>query len=276
MTTSMTLAQQSATIIREYRSDFKPRIAIILGSGMAELAQVIKQPVIIPYQELPGFPQSTVAGHKNQLYLGTLQDIPAICLQGRVHPYEGVSVELIRAYIYTLHLLGCKVLLIANAAGSLRPEMGPGNLMLITDHINFQFNNPLVGENDQTLGSRFVALENAYDRNLRQQLLKCAHDLNMELSQGVYMGVLGPSFETPAEIQAFRSLGADAVGMSTVPEVIVARYCGMRVAAISIITNLAAGMSEEKPSHEQTLQMAEQTADNLRRLLMEFLKKVEF
>ncbi|MGB6977259.1 MAG: purine-nucleoside phosphorylase [Gammaproteobacteria bacterium] len=276
MTTSIALAQQAVTVIQERAANFKPRVAIILGSGVAELAQAIAQPIIIPYEELPGFPKSTVAGHKNQLYLGTLQDVPVVCLQGRVHSYEGISMKHIRAFIYTLRLLGCEILLATNAAGSLHSEIVPGNLMLVSDHINFQFSNPLVGETDQTFGSQFVALENAYDMHLRQQLLRCAHDLKMELPQGVYVGVLGPSFETPAEIQAFRILGADVVGMSTVPEVIVARYCGMRVAAISIITNLAAGMSEEKPSHEQTLRVAGQAAGNLRRLLMEFIKNREF
>jgi xanthosine phosphorylase len=275
MTTSMIFAQQAATLIKQRMGVFKPRIAIILGSGSAKLAQAIAQPIIIPYQEIPGFPQSTVIGHKNQLYLGTLQGVPVICLQGRTHPYEGVSIELIRTYIYTLRLLGCEILLATNAAGSLRPEVSPGNLLLVTDHINFQFSNPLVGETDQLFGSRFVALENAYDLNLRQQFLRCAQDLSLALAQGIYLGVLGPSFETPAEIHAFRTLGADAVGMSTVPEVIVARYCGMRVAVISVITNFAAGMSEEKPSHEQTLRVAGEAANKLQRLLMEFIKKLE-
>jgi xanthosine phosphorylase len=275
MLTSISCAQQAVAIIQQRTAGFSPHVAIILGSGVAELAEAITQPVIIPYQDLPGFPQSTVTGHKNKLYLGNLQGVPVVCLQGRAHPYEGVENELIRSYIYTLRLLGCEILLTTNAAGSLRPQIVPGQLMLIADHINFQGSNPLVGETDATFGSRFVALENAYDMNLRQQFLHCAQELSLELAQGIYLGVLGPSFETPAEIQAFRGLGADAVGMSTVAEVIVARYCGLRVAAISVITNFAAGLSETKPSHEQTLQVAGQAADNLRQLLMEFIKKLE-
>jgi xanthosine phosphorylase len=260
-------------IIQQKLPDFKPKVGIVLGSGLGSLSEQLTDKQCFSYEELPGFPISTVAGHAGKLHLGKLSNVPVACLQGRVHPYEGTSAQGVKTLIRTLKLLGCEVLLITNAAGSLRADVGPGHLLMITDHINFQINNPLVGPNDEEFGSRFVAMTDAYDLNLREQLAFVAMQEKIDLAQGVYISTLGPCFETAAEIRAFKLLGADAVGMSTVPEVIVARHCGLRVAVISVITNLAAGMSDEKISHENTLHFAALGAGNLQRLIMAFLAK---
>lgn len=262
----------AAVVIQQQVPNFKPTLGLILGSGLGAFADKIEQAKIIPYQNLPGFSQCSVEGHHGELHLGWLSGIPIACLKGRAHYYEGNSNEVLQTMIRTLKSLGVETLLITNAAGSLRFDMKPGELMLISDHINFQFNNPLVGPNDSTFGPRFIGMEDAYDPNLRQQFLTIAKQLNIKLTEGVYLGVLGPSFETPAEIRAFRILGADAVGMSTVAEVILAKHCGMKVTAISAITNMAAGLSEEKLTHEGTLKTAGQATHDLSHLLLTFME----
>ncbi len=267
-------AELAAKLIAAEKPNFKPRVGIILGSGLGGLSENIKEVTAISYDHLPGFHSCTVEGHGGKLLLGTLEGVPVACLQGRAHLYEGVSNEVVQSLIRTLHLLGCETLLATNAAGSLREEVPPGELMVISDHINFQFSNPLVGTNDEDFGPRFVALEDAYDPQLRQQLFAVAKELNITLHEGVYIGTLGPSFETPAEIRAFRILGADAVGMSTVPEVIVARHCGMKIAVVSVITNLAAGMAAQKLSHHETLRVANQAAEKLMHLITNFVKQL--
>lgn len=260
--------------IKKYSPQFFPKVGIILGSGLGHFANHINSSISIPYKDIPGFFQSTVQGHAGNLILGYIENCPVVCLQGRVHLYEGGKSEDIAVLIRTLKLLGCETLLVTNAAGSLRTEMMPGSLMNITDHINFQFMSPLVGENDERFGPRFFSMDQAYDIELQQKLLSTAQSLEIPLFQGTYLGVLGPAFETPAEIRAFRTLGADAVGMSTVAEVLLARHCEMKVAAISVITNLAAGMSTEKLSHEHTLQMAKIAADDLTRLILKFISSL--
>ena len=202
------------------------------------------------------FGVATVQGHAGRLVLGYLRGVPVACFQGRLHFYEGISNESAQTFIRTLKLIGCEMVLLTNAAGSMNMDAGPGSLMLITDHINFSFKNPLMGKNDDMFGERFVPMEDAYDPALRQLALDVAKQNNIKLHQGVYMGVLGPSFETPAEIRAFMMMGANSVGMSTVPEVIIARHCGLRVLAISAITNYAAGLSKQGLSHEETLKYA--------------------
>ncbi len=263
-------AQQAAATIKQIKPNFTPKIGIILGSGLGAFAAQIENAVKIPYAQLPGFPKCSVAGHGGTLHLGMLRGIPIACLEGRAHIYEG-NIDVIKNLIRTLELIGCELLINTNAAGSLRKEVDAGSLMLITDHINFQFINPLIGPNDEAFGERFVSMENAYDQELREKMLHIAKRLNIELSEGVYIGVSGPSFETPAEIRAFRTLGADIVGMSTVPEVILARRCGIKVVAISAITNLAAGMNPEPLSHEQTLRAAKLSVDKLVNLLLNFV-----
>lgn len=247
-----------------------PRLGIVLGSGLGTVAEALEDRTTIPYADLPGFPELGIAGHAGTLALGTLAGLPVACLQGRAHVYEGGDPGAMRAPIRTLKQAGAEALLITNAAGSLREEVGPGSLMAITDHINLLGVNPLTGPNDDAVGPRFPSLRDAYDPELRRRLHASAEALDVPLAEGVYLATAGPSFETPAEIRAFRTLGADAVGMSTVPEVILARHAGLRVAAVSAITNLAEGMGGEPLSHEQTLRHAEAAARDLTRLIVSF------
>ena len=264
-------ARLAADVLREHAPGFAPRLGIVLGSGLGGLADTLDDAVAVPYAEIPGFPPSTVPGHAGRFVLGTLEGVPVACMQGRFHLYEGHPPAVIKLPIRTFAALGVEALLLTNAAGSLRAEAKPGSLMLITDHINAMWTNPLLGANDDEWGERFVGLEDAYDPALRARLARIAGDLGIRLHEGVYCALLGPLFETPAEIRAYRVLGADAVGMSTVPEVIVARHAGIPVAAISAITNLAVGMSDEPIDHEQTLRGAAMAAADLTRLVRAFV-----
>jgi xanthosine phosphorylase len=262
--------ERAAALIRTHAHPHAPCLAIILGTGLGAVADAVASPVILPYAELPGFPLSAVAGHENRLVLGTLAELPVACLQGRVHVYEGAGFAAMTVPIRALQRAGIKTLLLTNAAGSLRLAVGPGRLMLIADHINLLPGNPLTGANDAAFGPRFPSLRDAYDPILRARMRENAGRLSIDLAEGTYLACGGPSFETPAEIRAFRMLGADAVGMSTVPEVILARHCGLRVCAISVITNLAEGMAPDSPSHAQTLEVAERAAGDLTRLIAAF------
>lgn len=259
----------AAKIIQHKVPGAAPRVGIILGSGLGGFADAVKDQIAIPYGELPGFPEAGVAGHAGQLVLGTVGHTPVAVCQGRAHYYEhgdaGVMMETVR----TLKSIGCETLILTNAAGSLREDAGPGSVMLINDHINFAATSPLFGEKGN---ERFVDLSAAYDADIREKLLTIAEDLGIDLPQGVYMWFCGPHFETPAEIRAAKVLGADAVGMSTVPEVILARQAGMKVAAMSIVTNMAAGMSETALSHEQTMEQAAEGARKVIKLLTAYLE----
>ena len=256
----------AAAAIRARAPGFAPRLGLVLGSGLGPIADSISSATIISYADIPGFPQPGVEGHAGKMILGTLGGLPVACLQGRVHLYEGKGAEPIKMLVRTFKRLGCESLLLTNAAGSLRAGMGAGSLMMISDHLNMQPANPLTGANDEEFGPRFPPMEDAYDPDLRRILGRVAGRAGIVLGEGVYAAILGPSFETPAEIRAFARLGADAVGMSTVPEAIVARHCGLRVAAVSVITNLAAGMGEPL-SHEQTLREAAGAATKLQTLI---------
>ena len=260
----------AAAVIRARAGSIAPKAALVLGSGLAGIADGIADPVVIDYGALPGFPRPSVEGHVGRLVLGHIGGLPVACLQGRVHLYEGASGSDVRQYIRTLKLIGCEIVVLTNAAGSLRREVGAGSLMMLTDHINLQPLNPLQGANDDAFGPRFPPLEDAYDRDLQARLRAAAGVAGLTLHEGVYLACLGPSFETPAEVRAFARLGADGVGMSTVPEVIVARHCGLRVAAVSAITNLAVGLGDIPLSHEQTLLVAKQCAGEMQRLLVAF------
>lgn len=267
--------QAAAMILPRLPSDFKPAVAIILGSGLGPLAEEITAVATIPYSDIPGFHVSTVHGHQGRLIIGYWQGLSVVCLQGRAHFYEGASPSAMQVMIRTLKCLGCEQLIVTNAAGSLRAEVGPGQLMLLTDHINFQGINPLVGPNADVFGPRFVPMDNAYDRVLRARFQDVATVAQGQaVAEGVYIGVLGPTFETPAEIRAFRTLGADAVGMSTVGEVILARHAGLKVLGVSIITNLAAGMEEASLSHEETLAQANDASSKLVHLLGLYVKSL--
>lgn len=256
------------------RAGSAPRVGVVLGSGLGAVAEAVEDPVILGYDELPGFPRPSVHGHAGQAVLGRLAGVPVVVLQGRAHLYEGGDPDALRTPVRALRGAGAEILILTNAAGSLRPEVGPGSLMAITDHINLTGVNVLVGPNDDAIGPRFPSLRDAYDPALLDELRSSARELGIPLSEGVYLGVMGPSFETPAEIRAFRSLGADAVGMSTIQETILARHCGLRVAAVSVITNLAEGLAQEPLSHEQTLQSAERAAGELARLLLNFIPRL--
>jgi xanthosine phosphorylase len=249
-----------------------PRLAMVLGSGLGALADAVQDAVSFPYAELPGFPVGSVAGHAGRLVCGTLAGTPVAILQGRAHLYEGIPASDLAIPVRTVRDLGAEAIVLTNAAGSLRAEVTPGRLMALTDHINLMGANPLMGPNDDALGPRFVGLGDAYDNDLRAGLHAAGRAVGVELAEGVYLAVAGPSFETPAEIRAFRILGADAVGMSTVPEVIVARHCGLRVAAVSAITNLAEGLGDEVLSHEHTLASAAEAAKDLARVLTRFVE----
>jgi purine-nucleoside phosphorylase len=247
---------------------FRPQIGVILGSGLGAVADAVEDPQIISYAELPGFPRPTVQGHAGQVVQGHVAGVPVAILQGRAHLYEGGPVDEIRTPVRWLKSIGAEILVQTNAAGSLRAEVGPGSLMAITDHINLTGTNILIGPNDDSIGPRFPSMGNAYDPELLAQLRAAAAQLGIALAEGVYTGWSGPAFETAAEIRAIRVLGGDAVGMSTVHETVVARHCGLRVAAISAITNLAEGMSDVPLSHEQTLTDAARAAQDLVRLLV--------
>jgi xanthosine phosphorylase len=256
------------------RAPAPPRVGIVLGSGLGAVAEAVQDPVHVPYDELPGFPRLTVAGHAGSAALGRIGEVPVAVLQGRAHVYEGGAIDLIRTPIRMLRDAGAEILILTNAAGSLREEAGPGSLMAISDHINLTGINVLTGPNDDAIGPRFPSLRDAYDPQLRERLHATADAIGVTLHDGVYLAVGGPSFETPAEIRAFRTLGADAVGMSTVHETIVARHAGMRVVAISAITNLAEGMQAEALSHEQTLRDAARAASDLAPLITRFVEQL--
>lgn len=267
------IAQNVATRIAASTGFEKPRVGIVLGSGLGDIANEVKTPLVIPYSNLPGFPVSGVSGHAGRMVLGRLGGVPVVVMQGRVHLYEGMRHDDIKVFVRTLKRLGCESVFITNAAGGLRRDLPPGSLMMVNDHINLIPGNPLIGPNDDAYGDRFPTLEDAYDPELRDRMRRAADRLGITLHEGVYVGVLGPSFETPAEIRAYARLGGDAVGMSTVPEVIVARHCGLRVAALSVITNFAAGLGDSAPhGHTETLGEAAKAAVNVGRLLTGYLE----
>ena len=260
-------AAEAAAVLRER---VQPRVGVVLGSGLGAVADAVEDAVTIGYEDLPGFPRPGVAGHAGRAVLGRLRGVPVCVLMGRAHFYEGGDPAPRTTPVRALAAAGAEVLVLTNAAGSLRPEVGPGRLMAISDHINLTGHNPLAGPNDEAIGPRFPSLRDAYDPALRAELHAVAGELGIDLAEGVYLAVSGPSFETPAEIRAFRTLGADAVGMSTVHETILARHAGLRVAAVSAISNLAEGLSDAPLSHEQTLRNADIAARDLVRLVERF------
>jgi xanthosine phosphorylase len=265
-------AQSALEVIRDRAPDFAPRVGLILGSGLSGIAEAIEDATALDYADLPGFPQPGVEGHVGRLVLGRLGAASIACLQGRVHLYEGLPARAVNVLPRTLKALGCEILILTNAAGSLRPEIEPGAIALIEDHINLLGQNPLVGPNDAATGPRFPDMSEVYDGELRERARRVAQRLGVPLRAGVYLATLGPSFETPAEIRAFRALGADLVGMSTVPEAISARHAGLRVLGLSIVTNLAAGLAPHPLSHEETLTQAAGAAATLERLLRGLLE----
>ncbi len=263
-------ANAAANDIRQ-RSPFLPRIAVVLGSGLGAFAEQMEATTTIPYSAIPHFPQSTVPGHIGRLVLGTLGAVPIAIMQGRVHGYEGYSPEEVVFPVRVLAHLGVQQLIVTNAAGGVHPDLVPGQLVLLSDHINFTGSNPLVGANDERLGPRFFDMTEAYSRRLRALAHQAAAAESIVLTEGVYLGLSGPSYETPAEIRAFRVLGADLVGMSTVHEVIAARHLGLEVLGLSCVTNMAAGMTDGVIYHEEVIETGLRVAAQLNVLLSQLV-----
>ena len=259
----------AADVVRDRAGSEPVRLGLILGSGLGHLAGAVDG-VAIPYADLPGFPHVGVSGHNPNLVVGTLEGMRVAVFGAREHYYENGNPRAMRAPLECLKALGAEALIVTNAAGSLRADIRPGDLMLLSDHINFSGLNPLIGEKTD---ARFVPMTAAHDPGLRAALRTSAEAVGVALPEGVYAWYSGPSFETPAEIRAIRTLGGDAVGMSTVPEVILARFLGLRVAAISTITNMAAGLSDEQISHEHTKAMAPLGAAKLEQVLRHFINR---
>lgn len=269
--TQTTSVEKSLAAIAKHAPGFSGEIGMVLGTGLGPLADGVEDGISISYDELPGFPHAGVSGHAGALLLGKLEGMSVAILQGRAHYYEDGRADAMAVAIQTLKALGCSTVLLTNSAGSLDPELMPGWPMVISDHIDYSGLNPLIGT---TGDERFVDMSDAYNEGLRERLSLVAAAQGLSLSEGVYMWFSGPSFETPAEIRASRILGADAVGMSTAPEVILARRYGLRVAAISMITNFAAGMTAQKLSHTQTKEVAAQGSERMQKLVRGFLKNL--
>lgn len=251
-----------ASLIQTKIGGFRPQVAIVLGSGLSELASNVLVHYTIAYSQIEGFPISTVSGHKGNLIFGQLGGKKVVVMQGRFHYYEGYSIEQVVLPVRVMQMLGASVLMLSNAAGALNTSYKCSDMMLITDHINF-IPNPLVGPNDNNLGTRFPAMDDAYSKRLRQLALKEAERLGLSLKQGCYVGVTGPSYETPSEVRFYRTIGGDAVGMSTVPEVIAARHAGMEVIAISLITNEVRPEGAPELSHAEVVEVGSQGSSKM-------------
>ncbi|MGB6870641.1 MAG: purine-nucleoside phosphorylase [Acidobacteriaceae bacterium] len=249
------------------RTPLRPAVGIVLGSGLGAFAGQLDLPVAIPFAEIPHFPQSTVAGHSGRMVIGNVAGVPVAVMQGRVHAFEGYTSDEVTFAIRVLARMGVRRLVLTNAAGGINPGLHQGQLVLIADHINFSGRNPVAGQNDERFGPRFFDMSEAYSDRLRRLAHEAAHAMDFRLDEGVYLSVVGPSFETPAEIRAFRAMGADLVGMSTVQETIAARHMGIEVLGISCVTNMAAGIQQEPLSHEEVMETGRQVEAQLAELL---------
>ncbi len=269
---------EKITAARDYilaRTQIKPQIAVILGSGLGALADEVQVDAVFPYSEIPGFPVSTVVGHAGQLVLGTLAGKEVVVMQGRFHYYEGYPMSLVVFPVRVMHALGADTLIVTNAAGGLNPDFDAGEVMLITDHINMMGANPLIGHNEDTIGPRFPDMTHTYNLDLRTLVQDEAELEGITLRQGVYVATSGPTFETPAERRHFRVIGGDATGMSTVPEVIAANHAGMRILGMSAITNKATGEADQQPdSHTEVLEMAKVAGGKLVRLVRRVIQEM--
>lgn len=271
MSQTYALLEKWVHSVRE-ATDFIPEVGIVLGSGLGGFVRLVDRNAEVPYASLPDFPVSTVAGHACKLIFGYVRSVPVVVMQGRVHYYEGYSMEQVVSPIRLMGLLGAKKLLLTNAAGGVNTSFTPGDLMLITDHISAFVPSPLRGENPEELGPRFPDMSRVYDGEMSRAVLKAGERLGQKLQQGVYLQWQGPNYETPAEIRMFRALGADAVGMSTVCEAIAARHMGLRVCAVSCITNMACGILPQPLSHEEVQQTASSVEDKFQALVLESLE----
>ena len=268
--TSIYERAEHATRIIRARTTVEPRIAVVLGSGLGGFADDFEEPVAIPYDEIPGFVRSTAQGHAGRMVIGKIDGIPVLAMQGRLHYYEGYSLEEVTFPVRTFGLLGIKTLILTNASGGINVQLSQGALMVISDHVNLMGVNPLRGPNDDRFGPRFPDMSAVYSPELQELVVEEAKGIGIEVRRGIYGALSGPSYETPAEIHLLRNLGADAVGMSTVPEAIVARHMGLEVLGISCITNMAAGISDEPINHEEVMA----TGDRVRETFTELLRNV--
>jgi len=266
-------AQMSARYIRE-TAPTAIDLAIVLGSGLGAFAETLADAIIIPYEEIPDFARSTVEGHEGRLVIGKLENKTIAVMQGRFHYYEGYSLEEVTLPIRTFGLLGVKNLILTNAAGGINPNFQPGALMLISDHINFMFQSPLRGNHDDRLGARFPDMTEVYSREYQRIAQRCARELGIRLESGVYLAMQGPNYETPAEIRMMRVLGGDAVGMSTVPEAIVAKQMGLHVLGISLISNAAAGMLDQPINHVEVMEAGARVAEQFIALLKKIISQI--
>ncbi|MGE5632492.1 MAG: purine-nucleoside phosphorylase [Caulobacteraceae bacterium] len=254
--------------------DYTPEIALILGSGLGEMAEIVEDKIIIDYKDIPNFPVSTVQGHKGRLVFGILNGKKVAVMQGRFHFYEGYKMQEVVFPVWVFKALGIKKLIATNAAGGVNTSFKPGDLMIIKDHINFANMNSLIGPNIDDFGPRFPDMSEAYSKKLIETVRKSAEALGIEVKEGTYIYLTGPSYETPAEIRAFRILGADAVGMSTVPEVITANHCGMSAVGISCITNMAAGILDQPLNHHEVMETAEKVKVNFSKLIRKLVENI--
>ena len=257
--------------VRE-RTDLVPTAGIVLGSGLGGLAEVVEDPVASPFDELPGWPEATAPGHAGRLLLGRIGSTPVVLLQGRFHLYEGNDPGLVVQPVLLFRRLGARVVVLTNAAGGVHPEYGPGTLMIISDHINLTGRTPLIGANADEVGERFPDLVNAWSARLRERLRTAGRDEDVPLEEGIYAGLLGPQYETPAEVRMLRALGADAVGMSTVLECIAARWAGLEVCGVSLVTNAGAGYTGEPLTHEEVLAAGNEAGPRLARVIRRFVE----
>jgi len=249
-------AEAAAKFIQK-KTKLRPQIALVLGSGLGAFADEFAAATRIPYAKIPHFPRSTAIGHAGQLVLGTVENVPVVGMQGRVHLYEGYSAKDVVFPIRVFARMGVRAVILTNAAGGIKKDFTQGRLVVVSDHINLQGTNPLVGPNDEHFGTRFPDMSTAYDKKFRELALAEGRRLQLDLDEGVYAALSGPAYETPAEIRYLRAIGADLVGMSTVPEVIAARHCGLRVLGISCVTNAAAGILDQPLDHKEVLETAE-------------------
>ena len=258
----------------EDKIPFRPRLALVLGSGLGDYAEQIEIEASIDYHEITDFPVSTVSGHKGRFVFGHIGSVPVVIMQGRVHFYEGYSIEEVVLPERLMHLMGAEILFLTNACGSANPVYQAGDFMLLTDHILYSVPNPLIGANAEELGVRFPDMSEVYDESLRKEIFACAKELGISLREGVYMQFSGPSFETPAEVKMAHILRADAVGMSTACEAVAGRHCGMRICGISCISNLGAGLSEEPLSDEDVKVVANRVAPLFKKLVTEAILRI--
>jgi purine-nucleoside phosphorylase len=273
MNDEFTQAEYAARVIAT-KSAIKPLVAIVLGSGLGDFANEITDAVHLPYPEIPHFAHSTAVGHAGQLVLGKIAECPVVIMQGRIHLYEGYPVQRVVFPMRVFSRMGVRAAILTNAAGGINLEYGQGRLVVIKDHINLQGQNPLVGPEDPRFGRRFIDMSEAYSKSYRQLALEAGKRLGMDLGEGIYAAVLGPSYETPAEIRFLRTIGADLVGMSTVPEVIAARQLGIKVLAISCVTNMAAGILDQPINHEEVLEIGRRIAGEFKALLREVTPQI--